>query len=479
MAGRIILKLTIFDGCSDKPLDTKKWSSIEEGMTPEIAPKKEETSLNQWLVDVEKKQKINLVFELEMWIKCFDRFFRAKNQPLSEAEISSFLLKNFKDELSIVRDVTLRMSILANEIMSQERSNLLQFDKYIQNYLKRDYVMDSFLTRLLVQPTPDDSLALLLEFLSDLRTVIDDLLKLPEVSFQTFTAMGKLINREIKHCRYIEMLVAYKFKVQYDRVDNSAITALIRTIPHEGVRQDIAKVFLELFRLLRYLRFIEHDLTNDRPLKNSLLIFSLINSELQILFDFIESRICKHPSIKPDAIEQLDLAIFALSQEVKKVFCFELVGLVYLRQAPPIYAKVENSHGMLKNAIQHSIVEISRAINPEFESHRIFNNYAARRQESKTLLKDIGFLLKEITSVEETADLELMPDLIRAFGEFRDHSLKFCMYRDWESFENMTEEITASKTRDSLRFALHRFRIFLQALINEVGKRAVLNESDP
>jgi hypothetical protein len=370
------------------------------------------------------------------------------------------------------------MSFLANEIMSQERSNLLQFDKYIQNYLKRDYVMDSFLTRLLAQPTPDDSLALLLEFLGDLRTIIDELLRLPEVNFHSFTAMGKLINREIKHCRYLEMLIAYKFKVQYDRVEHPAIAALIKKIPHEGMRQDIAKVFLELFRLLRYLKFIENDLSQDRPLKNSLLIFSLINSELQILFDFLETRICRHPDITQETADELDSAVFAVSQEVKKVFSHELVGLVYLRQAPPIYAKVENSHGMLKNAIQQSIVDISRAISPGFQGKRIFTNYSTRLDETKKLLSDIKLLLKAIGGVEDLADLELMPELIRALEEFREHSLKFCMYRDWESFEGLVEEITASKTRDSLCFSLHRFCVFLEALRNEISKRSVLQSSD-
>ncbi len=229
-----------------------------------LIPKSDQTKLNRWLEEVSRKKKTDCVFELEMWIKCFDRFFRTKNQPSEDGEAKTFLLKDFRQELAIVRDVTLRMSFLAGEIMSEERSNLLQFDKYISNSLKRDYVMDNFLNRLLAQPTPDDSLALLLEALSDLRSIMDDLVKMPEVPFKTFTSMGKLINREIKQCRYIEMLVAYKFKVLYDRVENPAIATLVKRVGHEGLRQDLAKVFLELFRLLRYLEFIERDL-NARP----------------------------------------------------------------------------------------------------------------------------------------------------------------------------------------------------------------------
>ena len=109
------------------------------------APKAEQTKFNRWLEEISRKNKTDAVFELEMWIKCFDRFFRPQNQPSEDGEVKRFLLKDFREELTIVRDVTLRMSFLANQIMSQERSNLLQFDKYISNSLKRDYVMDNFL----------------------------------------------------------------------------------------------------------------------------------------------------------------------------------------------------------------------------------------------------------------------------------------------------------------------------------------------
>ena len=434
-----------------------------------------QSTFTAWLEEVSRKQKTSYVFELEMWIKCFDRFFRPRNQPTQQGEENSFLIKDFREELIIVRDVTLRMSYLANEIMSRERSRLLQFDRYIHNTLRRDYVMDEFLNRLLEQPTPDDSLVLLLDSLADLRTLIDDLARLPEVTFQTFTAIGKLINREIKQCRYIDMLVAYKFKVQYDRVDNPAVASLIKRIPDETLRQDLAKVFLEIFRLLRYLDSIERDLSNDRPLKNSLLVFSLINSELRILFDFIEVRICKNPGIGSRALEALDSAVFALSQEMKKVFSHELVGLVYLRQAPPIYAKVENSHGMLRNALQQTIVHISQAFDSEFDGKHLFASYSTRLEESRKLLGEISSLVEVISEAEPEASLERVLPLAKVFDEFRESSLKFLMYKDWEEYENFVEEVTGAKNVDGLKFALHRFRIYLEALAGEVRKRSVLH----
>jgi len=438
------------------------------------APKAEQTKLNRWLEDISRKNKTDAVLELEMWIKCFDRFFRPKNQPSEDGEVKRFLLKDFREELTIVRDVTLRMSFLANQIMSQERSNLLQFDKYISNSLKRDYVMDNFLNRLLAQPTPDDSLALLQEALADVRSLMDELVKLPEVTFRTFTSMGKLTNREIKQCRYIEMLVACKFKVQYDRVENAAIATLIKSLHHEGLRQDLAKVFLELFRLLRYLEFIEKDLRQDRPLKHSLLVFSLVNSELRMLFDFIETRICKQPEISQECVDALDATIFALSQEIKKVFSHELVGLVYLRHAPPIFAKVENSHGMLKNSLQQSIVQISQAFDPSFDGSQVFSSYVTRLEQSRQLLREISLLLEALRHFEDVADHETLSALRKNFENFRETSLKHLMFKDWEEYEKFLDEIAGSKTREILRFALHRFRVFMEALHGEVSKRSVL-----
>ena len=434
-----------------------------------------QTALNRWLDEISRKNKTDYLLELEMWVKCFDRFFRTQNQPSEDGEIKNFLLKDFKEELSIVRDVTLRMSVLANEVISQDRSNLIQFDNYVSGTLKSDNAIGNFLHRMKTQPTPDDSLALLLEALTDLRCLMEELIKAAEVTFKTFSSMGKLINREIKQCRYIEILVAHKFKVQYDRVDNQHIASFIKRIHNESLRQDLAKVFLEMFRLLRYLEFIEKDLEQDRPLKKALLIFSLVNSELRMLFDFIESKICKHPDISSESIEILDSTIFALSQELKKVFSYELVGLVYLRHAPPVFAKIENSHGLLKNSLQQSMVRIAQAFEPGFDGRLIFSTYVTRLDQSHKLLQEISLLTSGMKQFESEANVENLPQLVKKFHNFRESGLRYLMFKDWEEFENFAEEVVSARDTESLRFGLHRFGIFLEALHSEVSKRAVLH----
>ncbi|MSO22005.1 MAG: hypothetical protein EXQ58_01865 [Acidobacteria bacterium] len=187
---------------------------------------------------------------------------------------------------------------------------------------------------------------------------------------------------------------------------------------------------MELFRLLRYLEFIERDLNRDRPLKHSLLVFSLVNSELRQLFDFIETRICRHPEVRQECIDTLDCAIFAMSQEIKKVFSYELVGLVYLRHAPPIFAKVENSHGLLKNSLQQSIVQISQAFDPGFDGKQLFSTYTTRLEQSRRLLQEIASLLESVRQFEDTADHDVLQPLLRNFEDFRQNGLKHLMFKD-------------------------------------------------
>jgi translation elongation factor EF-G len=195
---------------------------------------------------------------------------------------------------------------------------------------------------------------------------------------------------------------------------------------------------------------------------------------LRQLFDFIETRICRHPEVTEQCVDTLDATIFAMSQEIKKVFSYELVGLVYLRHAPPIFAKVENSHGLLKNSLQQSIVQISQAFDSHFDGKQLFSTYTTRLEQSQRLLQEIASLLETVHQFEDIADHEGLQPLLRSFEEFRQSSLKYLMFKDWEEFEKFMEEIEASKTREALRFALHKFRIFMEALLGEVSKRAVL-----
>jgi len=430
--------------------------------------------LKDWLDELARVKKAEYLFELEMWINCFERFFRINNHPLSVYETDELMSKDFSEELKIVNSVSIRMSHLCAEILTREKQHLIQFERYIENELNKDIVLDAFLEKLIEQPSPEDSLTLLLDSLTDLRNIITEICQNAFVSYQTFTSVGKIINREIKRCKYIELLITYKFKPHYDKIHNKRLAAIVKNIKNDHLRQHVAKVFLELFRILNYLKFIEIDLRLDRPLKNSLMLFILIRSDLHLLMNFMDGKIIDNPNLPTELAESIEAILYALMMELKKVFNHELVGLVYMRQAQLIYAKVENSHGLLRNCLQAAIVQIAQVFDPEFDGSDIFQNLSTRLKESLKLkedLKSLSLFIKEYQKDVENAEIT---NLIEQLTSFRDLSLKYLMYRDWDDFEKFTEEIIISSGRSELGDVLNRFHVFLDALLGEVNKRAVL-----
>jgi hypothetical protein len=51
--------------------------------------------MREWLEQVQATGHTRDLFELEMWLRSFERFFRVKNQPLSEKETRQLALRSW------------------------------------------------------------------------------------------------------------------------------------------------------------------------------------------------------------------------------------------------------------------------------------------------------------------------------------------------------------------------------------------------
>ena len=430
--------------------------------------------LREWLAKLAMENKATLLFELEVWIRCFDRFFRIRNHPFSETELREIVRRDFSEELKIVRSVSLRMSQLCTDIISLDRTDSSYFGQYVESELLHTDGNWRPENKLLKTATPEDSLSILIESLADLRPILECLAQASTVNFQTFTSLGKLINRELHRSQFIAPLLANKFKPEFDRIEHSEITAIIKSLSAPDLRQELAQVFLELFRMLRYLHFIGEDLRADRPLKRTLLLFSLIYSEIRALLEFIESRILTTNALDEERRDLIDGCSYALRMELDKVFGKELIGFVNLRQAPPIYAKVENSHGLLRNCLQQTIVGIANAFNTSLTGSEIFPDFQTFREQSIQLRCDLWHLIMHLRYYEAHVDQAHDGHLIEKLVAFRDGSMRFLMFRDWEQLERLHDEIVSAPTTDSLRRQIHMFATYLETLLGQINLRAVL-----
>jgi hypothetical protein len=415
------------------------------------------------------------LFELEMWLRSFERFFRIRNQPLSEKETRQLALRNWSEELRLVDNVVVRVVQLCTSILSEDQVNLTRFDKYIEGYLKKDDVVDPYIEKLVRQTTAEAGLTLLREAFEDIHILLADLTRQARIPYITFSSLGKVLYREVRRSDLLALLIDKKFKPIHDRIANHAIAATIRRIEEPRQRKHAAKVFLEFFRLLHYLEYADPNGADEETLKNTLLIFSLITSETRLLLAFVEQKILK--TLDPDTplFQLYDSFVYCVPLELKKVINTELLDISVSRQSDNIRARVENSHGILKDCFQQSIVQLAQAFDP-IEGKAIFPDFNAKREQSVHLRDGLARLVRSLrefqTKRDEGSALRMKEDI----SGFYDTHMKYLMYRDWSGFELFFIEILKCTSLPALQQIGHRFETFLMTLLREVQKRSILQD---
>jgi hypothetical protein len=430
--------------------------------------------MRQWMDQVGATGKTRDLFELEMWLRSFERFFRIKNQPLSDKETKQLALRNWSEELRLVDNVILRAVQLCTSILTEEQVNQTRFDQYVESYLKKDDVVDPYIEKLLRQVTPESGLTLLQESFEDIHLLLTDLVKLSRIPYATFTSVGKILYREIRRSHLLALLIDKKFKPIHDRITNGAILAVIRGIRAGQERKQAAKVFLEFFRLLHYLEYADPERTEEDSLKNTILIFSLITSETRFLLQYLERRVLR--SLDPDstAYQLYDSFVYCLPLELKKVINTELLDISVARQADNIRARVENSHGILKDCFQQSVVQLAQVFDPDIGGRDIFPDFTAKLEQSIRLRDGLARLIKAVRDFQGSKDEAGAIRMKEEISRFYDDRMKYLMYRDWSGFELFFIEILKCGSLTGLQNIGHRFETFLMTLFREVMKRSIL-----
>src|SRR4249920_2115806 len=236
------------------------------------------------------------LFELEMWLRSFERFFRIGAQPLSERETRALAARNWSEELRLVDNALLRVVQLCASLLSEEQVDLARFDRYVESNLNTEEGLDPYIEKLVRHAMPETALTLLRESFEDLHLLLLDLVKLSRLPYSTFNSVGKIVYREVRRSDLLALLIDKKFKPVHDRIGNRAVSRVIRNIPDPVERRQAAKVFLELFRLLHYLEYTDPQRLPEEQLRDTILVFALVVAESRLLLSYIERRVMKGKS---------------------------------------------------------------------------------------------------------------------------------------------------------------------------------------
>jgi hypothetical protein len=355
------------------------------GAGPETRSELLRSQLKRFTDQVAAAGKAADLFELEMWLRSFERFFRIGSQPLSERETRALAARNWSEELRLVDNALLRVVQLCGSILSEEQVDLARFDRYVESNLNAEEGLDPYIEKLVRHTMPETVLTLLRESFEDLHLLLLDLVKLSRLPYTTFGAVGKIVYREVRRSDLLALLIDKKFKPLHDRIGNRAVSRIIRGIPDPVERRQAAKVFLELFRLLHYLEYTDPAKLAEEQLRDTILLFALVVSDTRLLLSYIERRVLRGKDTARPLYQVYDSFVYCIPLELKKVVNTELTDISVTRQSENVRTRVENSHGILKDCFQQSVVQLGQALDPGIDGSRIFPDFSARRDQSVEL----------------------------------------------------------------------------------------------
>jgi hypothetical protein len=451
-----------------KPLDTH--NSFLDALRSEITAGSE--NLSAWIKHVQAHGGIDSLFGLESWLKGIRSFFNIEHLPLLEAERAELLNRSFAYEIAIVRQAVQICESCAGAVLMTGRADKFEFEELIETQMRKDRILDFHISRIVEQLTPSDSVSQLLESLNDLRVTIDALKSPPYLDYQLFLSLGRSFQRDLKNCRYIDMLLSQRFRLQYDLIDNKSLTGMLRSISEESLRRNVALALLYLFRFLRYLRLISADINRDRPLRQHLVIFSLLHEEMENLAGFLKARFLKGKSVAGELRSAAELIAYSLKTESQRVFARELVFVSREVEPSHIHTRIETSHGLLRNCYQSCILTLVQAVDRDFDAASLFANRSENMAAAERTRQELWNLRQWLSDILRNRE-ELDSDgIIERITFFRDSSMGSLMYRDWAKFEDFLDTLATSGNLIEIRTRMRQFVGYLEALIQEVSKRS-------
>jgi hypothetical protein len=432
--------------------------------------------LRNWIGQVQVRGAADSLFCLETWLRGIESFFDLQHLPLSEAEKAELTTRSFAPEIKILRRAIQIGEGHACALIKPEVAGAFNVEEFIRGEIRKDRLMNLDEAHWVEQAGPAESIAQLMESLNDLRVTIDALNLQSELCCQLFVSLGRIYRREIRNCRYIEILLKQGSRLQRSLIENQLLAKPLRSIPEDGVRRDIIEVLAGLFQFLKYLKLVRSDLARDCPLKHNLVIFSLLHEEMTGLSEFIRNRFLRWSNTNSSLRMAAELVAYSIREESHRVLNRELPFVARETEPSTVYKRIENSDGLLRNCCERGVLALLQAIDGNFDAAVLFPTRAERLVSTEKLRKGLWELRQWLMQMLESSDEPDSNKIVDRFVSFKHASLPSLMYRDWEDFEAFLDAVTTSSNHLEIRTNIRRFAGFLETLIKEVSKRSVFQE---
>jgi len=431
---------------------------------------------DNWVSSIKRKNK-DVFSELDVLLRALDRFFNVDNLPLSREDVAN---RNFFDELAAARDTILRIVGLLETIIPEAKKNVYWFQKFAHSKFLDDTKRDALREELYKQDVPEKSLFLLYDTFINLKGIISDILKTEHIPYLTFTNMGQIVGREIRENTFFNPF-RQDLNPDFDVIENQEVSRVVKGIADAETRKYSSMVLLYLFRFLRYLRYADTS-TRFGSLSSSLLIILLLRSEFTVFLAYLDRA---KRTLKDDEFRTfLGVISYQSSMESKRVFLQELRGVFRSKSPQYLKGKIENSHGILRNLTEQSIVQIVHFFHSDVKGSEIFDAFITKLEQSLRLREDILILSRFLALIEggrETQRLHIFDSMRNFMLYFQSFTFKLLRYDDYEEFVSFFNKVLAfnrdelkGKGFDKMLDKFRQFGIFTETCLRQISGRAEL-----
>ncbi len=252
------------------------------------------------------------------------------------------------------------------------------------------------------------------------------------------------------------------------------LSLIIELLDIGPLRDTVERIFRDLTRLLGYLSYMKDDLHRAETADDVVPQFMLVEGEGRSLLNYIEAFALQQEGLSDTARAALDGASYVIRHELHRVFETELDRL---STTPPssLRSRVIHAHGILCNCFQQATIALAKTFDPKIDAADLFDDFQVRRDQSLLLDHDLANLIRLARSVEVDGDDYSMTRLIKSVDDFRNGSMRYLMFKDWDAYERFAQQVVDSRAAEDRPTVLHRFSCFLEMLHAHVKMRAVLS----
>ncbi|MGD2080885.1 MAG: hypothetical protein PVJ36_07140 [Nitrospirota bacterium] len=430
-----------------------------------------------WVEDSKRTNK-ELYSELDLLLRALDRFFNLEDIPPSSVSLTS---KNFIVELDAGLDAIIKVLSILERIIPAARKNAYLFQKFAEDKFLTGKRRNAYRDELYKQDTPEKSLYRLYGSFLNLKSIVNDLKRNEFIEYMSFKNLGQLVSKEIRENVYFN---PFKRQIdpELDHIGHGDIVDIVKGIDDRDSKKLVSVTFLFLFRFLRYLDHINYSSIRLSELHPSLLIISLLNSETEVFRTYLKRSVVElRDKELAGALETLS---YQFTMESKRVYQQELRDIFEYETPNQLRGKIENSHGILRSLIGHTIIYLAQHWKPEIRGEDIFSDFVDKTEQSVTLRENIYILSRVLMRLEECADdpeegARVLKSLKTCMGHFEKTTFKMLRYDDFDEFQNFFVETMPYEVDKDFKKFLSRcqyFIVFLDTTLRHIGNRAELKD---